>query len=344
MTTRVTTTGAMWRRTLRQRASRLVAATILSSASRTPALAQQPSAAPNASATRPPASTASMGVLSRGVVVQPESVTVGDPFRVVVRVRAPRGAVVEFPIAPDSGTGVEALDPVVVVPSADSTATEQTATYRLAAWDVGRLPIRFPDVLVTEGDVVRRLSLGRNLVVEVVTVLPADSSERVPRPPRALFEFGPPWWWWVIVAAVALALVGLLWWWWRRREGPPPVVRTAYEMAQDEFARIESLELIASGERGHFVALVTDVARSYLARVMPIATPSLTTIELVHALRGEARVPLSRLTRVMHEADLVKFAGAAIDAEHALAIGIESRAIVDAVDTALQPETTQEAA
>ena len=344
MTTRVTTTGAMWCRTLRQRASRLVAATILSSASRTPVLAQQPSAAPNASATRPPAATASMGVLSRGVVVQPESVTVGDPFRVVVRVRAPRGAVVEFPIAPDSGTGVEALDPVVVVPSADSTATEQTATYRLAAWDVGKLPIRFPDVLVTEGDVVRRLSLGRNLAVEVVTVLPADSSERVPRPPRALFEFGPPWWWWLMVAAVALALVGLLWWWWRRREGPPPVVRTAYEMAQDEFARIESLELIASGERGHFVALVTDVARSYLARVMPIATPSLTTSELVHALRGEARVPLSRLTRVLHEADLVKFAGAAIDAEHALAIGIESRAIVDSVDTALLPDTKQEAA
>lgn len=337
------TTRDVAQRKLRQCFGQLAVAGMLCLSSHLPALAQQATGAPNASAARRPSQAATAGNVSRGVVVQPESVTVGDPFRVVVRVRAPRGAVLEFPSAPDSGSGVEALDPVVVVPSADSSATEQTATYRLAAWDVGRLPIRFPDVLVTEGSIVRRLPLGSNLVVEVVTVLPADSAERVARPPRALFEFGPPWWWWVLVAAAALGLVGLLWWWWRRRQGPPPVARSSYQMAQDEFERIESLELIASGERGHFVALVTDVIRTYLARVIPAASTSLTTSELVHALRGEPRVALGRLTRVLHDADLVKFAGAAIDAERARDIGIESRAIVDAVDAASQLETKEAA-
>ena len=73
------------------------------------------------------------GAIQRGVVVQPESVTVGDPFRVVVRVRAPLGSVINFPAGPDTADKVEPLDRVVVVQSEDSTAVEQTATWRLAA-------------------------------------------------------------------------------------------------------------------------------------------------------------------------------------------------------------------
>ena len=107
-----------------------------------------------------PAAQATHAAISRGVVVLPETVTVGQPFRVVVRVRAPRGSTIDFPQAPDSGTAVEALDPVDVVPSPDTTVTEQTATYRLAAWDVGARALRFADVVVRDGDeehaVVRR--------------------------------------------------------------------------------------------------------------------------------------------------------------------------------------------
>jgi hypothetical protein len=110
---------------------------------------------------------AQQGSIQRGVVVQPESVTVGDPFRVVIRVRAPLGSVIEFPAAPDSSEKVEPLDRVVVAPGTDSTAVEQTATWRLAAWDVGRRMLRFPDILVRQGNQVRRLEVGRDLSVEV---------------------------------------------------------------------------------------------------------------------------------------------------------------------------------
>ncbi|MEO6446760.1 MAG: hypothetical protein ABIZ91_09105, partial [Gemmatimonadaceae bacterium] len=213
-----------------------------------------------------------------------------------------------------------------------------------AAWDVGRLPIRFADILVRQSGEVTRVPVGRELAVEVTSVLPADSAARIPQPPRALFVFGPPWWLWLLVGAAALGLLWVIWHWRRRHVTPRAPARTAYEAAQEEFARVASLDLIASGERGHFVALMTDVVRAYLARVFPAAPQALTTSELLQALRGEGRVALARLSRVLHDADLVKFAGRAVDAERAIEVGDEARAIVDAVEAALGPPSQREAA
>lgn len=280
------------------------------------------------------------GPIQRGVVVQPESVTVGDPFRVVVRIRAPRGAVIEFPSTPDSGTGVEALDPVQVTPGLDTTVVEQTATYRLAAWDVGSLAIRFPDVLIKEGNLVRRLPVGRDVSVEVTSVLPADSAQRVPKPPRAVFEFGPPWWLWALVALAAAAIVLFLWWWLRRRkERAVTPVLSPWMLAHKEFDRIEALQLVTAGERGQYVALMADVLRGYLAQMAGAARISLTTTELAQALRAEPGVPALRVTRLLHDVDLVKFAGQTISAERAVELGQESRELVDSVENALEPTT-----
>ena len=58
-----------------------------------------------------------------GVRVQPETVTVGEPFRVIVRVRAQRGARIEFPLGPDTTGAVQSLDTRVVTDAPDTTAT-----------------------------------------------------------------------------------------------------------------------------------------------------------------------------------------------------------------------------
>jgi hypothetical protein len=68
------------------------------------------------------------GRLQGGVTVTPDTVRIGDPFTVSVRVRAPSGAAIEFPPAPDSGGPVEPLDPVQIVTAADSAAIDQTAS------------------------------------------------------------------------------------------------------------------------------------------------------------------------------------------------------------------------
>lgn len=280
-----------------------------------------------------------------GVRVDRDTVTVGDPFRVIVRLRAPRESIIEFPEAPDSATGVEALDPLEVTPGSDTAAVEQTASWRVAAWDTGELPIRFPDIIVTIGDTARRVAIGSGLTIHVASVLPADSSLHIPKPPRAVIEYGLPWWFWVLVAlAAALLILPLVWWWTRRRPRTGAAIEDPWEAARREFARIDELGLHAAGERGQYVALVVDVVRTYLSRVIAPARISLTTAELAAALRGDSRVPLTRLVRLLHDADLVKFAAEPVAEGDATQMAADARRLVDDVNAAIGAETMRKAA
>ena len=291
-----------------------------------------------------PAAAQDASRLQMGVAVAPETVTVGDPVRVVVRVRAPRGARMRFP-GVDSVENVEALDPPRVTGS-DTGAVDRTATYRIVAWDTGTVAIPLGDVIV-EVDGERRELAIEGASVYVRTVLPADTTLHVPKPARDLISAPAPWWkWWLIAAAAALLLALLLWAWWRRRRrrGEPVPVLDPHAVAEREFARIEGLGLVDAGERERYVALMIEVLRDYLARRVPAARAALTTGELLAVLRGDPRVPAARLTPVLHESDLVKFAAAPVNADRAREIGRESRAIVEQVEKAAREREAAAAA
>jgi hypothetical protein len=265
-----------------------------------------------------------------GFEVVPESVTVGDPFRLTVRIRAPKGASVTFPAGPDSGATVEALDPKVERQGTDSASLDVTAAWRLAAWDTGDQPLRMKDIVVNIDGRERRVSLSA-LNIHVRSVLPADTTQRVPKPQRALFEFGLPWWYWLLAALAAIGIIGLLWWWWhRRRKRKAGAVEDPFAEAELEFERVERLGLVEAGERGRHVALMVEVMRTYLARRIPEAHPSLTTSELLVAVRESKTVPVNRLALILADADLVKFARRATSAERAREMGAEARGIVAA--------------
>lgn len=267
--------------------------------------------------------------LRAGATVTPDTVRVGDPFVVRVRIQAPAGARIEFPDVPDSSGTVQALDPVRIDSLSLAAGIEQTAIYRVAAWDVNEQPIVLGDVVVQSGAAERKVPL-RDLAVFVRSVLPADSAKRVPKPPRAIFEFEQSLWWlWALLAAAAL-LVGLLVWWWMRRRRRPAAVTPidAFAHAEREFDRIEKLGLVEAGERGRFVALMVEVLRDYLAIRHPAASLSLTSTELLAALRGERALPQERLRRVLEESDLVKFARRPLSAERARELGREARTVV----------------
>ena len=173
---------------------------------------------PSQGAPRRPASAASQAALpvQMGFSIDPDTVTVGDPFRLTVRIHAPLGASVEFPVGPDSGATVEALDPKQERQTPDSTALDLIGTWRLAAWDIGDQPLRIQDVVVRFDGRERRIPLSA-LRVHVRSVLPADTAQRIPKPQRAIFEFGLPWWYWLLAALAVIGLIGLFWWWWHRR-------------------------------------------------------------------------------------------------------------------------------
>lgn len=279
---------------------------------------------------QPPADRVQLGI-SRSA----DTVTVGDPFRIAIRVRAPLGSRIEFPAGPDSTAAVQLLDPVAPADRADPGAVDQTATYRVAAWDVDSQRVALGELVVRTPAGVERFTLDE--IVFVRSVLPADSTQRVPKPPRPIFEApsAPTWLWWLLALAVALLL--LLWWWlWRRRRPAVVAPEDAYARAREEFDRVERLGLIEAGERGRYVALVVEVLRDYLQARHPEARLSHTSTELLLALRRQPTVPMERLGALLAEADLVKFARRPVTPERARALGADARGIVESVEEAVR--------
>ncbi len=286
--------------------------------------------------------------LSFGVTKSRDTVTVGEPFEVRVRIRAPYGASIRFPDNPDTSGTVQARDPRVIVTSDSVRSVDQIATYHLAAWDVGQQRIRLSDVVVAwdnaQGRGQQRVPL-LNISVFVRTVLPADSALRVPKPARPLWEQKAfPWW---IVALVAIAMAVAWWWWRRRRDTRPPLVTHVvdpYERATADFARIEAMGLVNAGERTRFVSLVIEVLRDYLAARYPDARLALTSRELVTALRRSPAITADALSRVLHDADLAKFAGMALAEDRARAVARDAKAIVEREHQAAQQQVPKVAA
>lgn len=279
-----------------------------------------------------------------GVVVTPDTVRVGDPFRVTVGVSAPRGATIQFPRTTDSTSTVQSLDPVAVRPIADTSGVEQFADYRVAAWDVAEQRIRLGPIVVKVGGASRTVQVADSVFVR--SVLPADTTLRVPKPARPLYENSMfPWWLWALIAAAIVAIGLLIWWWMRRRRRPPtPVVVDPFTRAESEFGRIAGLGLLEAGERGRYVTLMIEVLRDYLAARYAEAALSLTSTELQRSVRALPHVPQDRLTRLLTEADLIKFARRPVSTERAREIGREARAIVGHEHAASQPAPATQAA
>jgi hypothetical protein len=279
----------------------------------------------------PPAATVPVRM---GVTVQPDTVTIGEHFALRIRVRAPRGAVIGFPVGPDSGLTVEAVDPRREEQSADTTAVERTAIYRLVAWSLGPQRIHLGDVVVSAAGADHRYAVP-DAMLAVRSVRPTDSTGKVPRPSRDVLVAPRALWPWIVGALALITLLGWMLRRWLRRSTRARDRSTALAAAHRDFARIAALGLLDAGERGRYVALHVDVLRDYLAARIPEAARSLTTTELLAALTPDAPVPLPRLSPVLLESDLVKYAARPVTAGRARELGEEARAIVDAVEDAV---------
>jgi len=273
-----------------------------------------------------------------GYRVLPDTVLIGQPFNLFIKVLAPKGVRFEFPLGPDTTTqnGVRPIElrGEKVVSMLGDTAV---ALYHLVAWDIGTQPLRFPDVRVTFEGKERRPSLG-GASVFVKSVLPADTSLRVPKPARPLIVlrvFN----WWLLVAALAAAIAAaLLWWAWRRYRNRPKAPIDPYVRAQQEFGRIEARRLLDVGRSAEYFAAMVDVTREYLAARVPGVRRSDTTSELLRAMKPRDGVEVA-LPRLLEQADLVKFARAEPSREEARDAGRTLRAIVDHVEARVNPDS-----
>jgi hypothetical protein len=273
-----------------------------------------------------------------GYRVTPDTVIIGQPFNLFVKIAAPMGVRFEFPAGPDTAmqNGVRPIElrGEKVVSMLGDTAV---ALYHLVAWDVGVQPLRIPDVRAALGGNERRLPLS-GASVFVKSVLPADTSLRIPKPPRPLIVLPVfNWWPWLALVAAIIAAT-LLWWAWRRYRNRPQAPMDPYVRAQREFDRIERMGLLEADRGPEYLALMVDAAREYLAARVPGVRRSDTTSELLRAMQPHDGVE-AELPRLLERADLVKFAGEDLPRDEAREAGLAVRAIVDHVEARLNPES-----
>lgn len=269
--------------------------------------------------------------------ISPDSVGIGEPITVALRVRAPIGSEVRFPALPDSSEVVEPLDPRQLRDASTASILDRTATYRLIAWDTGRRVVRFGDITVVRDGAETRYPVALP-ALRVRTVLPADTAKRRPRDGAALLEIPGGWWRFWVGGVVVLGLLYLLWRAWRDRRaaralrGPD-----AAAVASDGFAHAARLGLLDAGETGRFALTHVDVMRRYLAMRFPQAGPSRTAREVAEALVG-AEFPIlpGRVADLLLRCEPIAFAHAPVSAEEARGIAEEARAIVREVETALR--------
>ncbi|HVF38428.1 MAG TPA: hypothetical protein VM939_00920 [Gemmatimonadaceae bacterium] len=300
--------------------------------------AAQPVVDQNAASSASPAPASPIAV-QLGVRVSTDTVTVGQRFIAVIRVRVPRGATIRFPFEIDSGqadTGATSLATQVIGRPAvanlpDATGVTRSAAYRLAAWDTGPQSLSLPDIVVRSGTDSGFVSLASYRVF-VRSVLPADTALHVPKPPRARFVITPFNWIPLILLLAAVALAAILWWIWRwyRRRAALPL--DPFVAAKREFDRIEAMRLAETGEPERHAAHMADVMRRYLAARVPSIEISHTSSEIMGAA-GRIHTVAPGLGELLWQTDLIKFAQRGIAPGDALQLGTSARGIVDAVES-----------
>lgn len=262
--------------------------------------------------------------------VTPAVPAIGDPITVELRVRAPAGAEVRFPVLSDTGTRIEPLDPRAIRDASTADGVDRTAVYRLIAWDTGSVAVAFNDITITRDGATQRypVELG---ALRIRSVLPADSAQRVPRPAAEPLE-APSLRWrlWVALAVMfALAVASYRRWRRRTRERANAVLDAA-GAARSSFAHAQALMLLEAGEPGRHLLAHIGVMRRYLAERWPVAGADLTAQELAHALpRGDFPVLPDRVVELVARGEGVAFARSRIDNTEAQRLAAEAAAIVE---------------
>ncbi|HEX6307840.1 MAG TPA: DUF4381 family protein [Longimicrobiales bacterium] len=278
--------------------------------------------------------------------VVPESIRVGDVFHAAVRVSLPEGMRLAVPDSVPIVQEVEQAGAREVRIDSAGAARIATVLYPLAAWRPGSYQL--PDLQL------RVIGAGRDSVLtvslpafQVSSVLPADTAGIEPKPAKDVLGANRLWWPILLALLLAAIIATLLYIWWRRRRGAeesvvftPGVPPREAALAQLEALRREGL--IERGELREFYDRLTGTLRHFAAALEPRWSVDLTTSELAGRMRSAVDITDTlELTRILGEADLVKFARAVTTRDNARRDLDAARSWVERF-TAAEPETPEE--
>ncbi|MDR0787539.1 MAG: hypothetical protein LBG44_06695 [Gemmatimonadota bacterium] len=247
------------------------------------------------------------------VGVDPAQVRIGEPFRGVVRVVAPRARAVEI----GEFVSTDTVSLVGPVETGSDSAGARAAVFPLAAWVTGNSLSSSIPIRITDSDGSSRVVYVTLRLPEVVPVLPAgEGGDAItPRPVRGLLPVHPSTstgfpWWLLLLALLAALAAGIVVWRRRRDGGVVP------DLSPDEDPRrwaLAQLGVAASStssdsfDAAEFITHVSRIVRIYLGRVRPDLGEDLTTTEVLGAARKEPDLSVP-LRTILDAADRVKFA------------------------------------
>lgn len=240
-----------------------------------------------------------------------DSATVGDAVQLVLGVPHSEGETVRFPDSIAVAGELEFLGSGSV-PAQDRTPGIAYAAYRVTAWRPGEHPL--PAVRVpVDGPLGTRSVRLEPPPLRIVSVLPTDTADLEPRPPKDVL--GPnrtllPTL--LVLAALLAGAFALARWLLRRggaRAGPAAAAVPPGTRALIELDRIHAAGLLDGGDVKLFYVLTTRALRDYLDSVEPAWGAGLTTAEIdAHVDPGLRPREKRDLLTVLFRADRVKFA------------------------------------
>ncbi len=246
--------------------------------------------------------------------VMPDTATIGDVVRAVVRVEVPAGWRVAFADSLAASDTLENAGRRTLEEQAQPGGGVQiTAFFPVTPWRVGDLAL--PPVRVrVVGPGVDSVIDARLPGLHVRSVLPADTAKQQPKPPKDVVGPNRLLWPYILAALLALLLLALLIYWLIKRLRRRVVVLvpeerlTARERALRDLDRVRASGLMEAGESKLFYSRATEAVRQYLDTLDPAWGADRTTSELIPRLRRLDLKVAAALARQLDRADLVKFA------------------------------------
>ncbi len=262
--------------------------------------------------------------------VEPDSVGIGDRFVYSIVVEKDLVQSVFFPSF--GGEGSESYELIEDLPidtlSREGRKLKIRKSYRLAAFDEGIHRV-VPQVMYADKNIVDTIG-GADTLELLVTTFQIDSTSHSIfdiKPQKTLpFRFGEITGYikWtlaalLILAALAYAAKRVMERYGKRfsdifRPAPP---LPPHEAALAALEKLRAQRLWQEGKHKLYYSALTDILRTYIAGRFGVSAMEMTSDEIVEAMRGAdlPRKSAMDLTQILREADLVKFAKAAPEAD-----------------------------
>lgn len=258
--------------------------------------------------------------------VSPTTGTVGDKLKLELTAQVPTDGRVDA-LMPDEEETTWTIEGKPVVSPAAAVSGNLKAekyTYTIVPFATGRLTVPRVAFTYTAADgATSNTVLSEALWVDISSVLPATGEAALHDVPGPLPVPLPKSFIWYVAAAVAVLLLIIGFFIWRRYAKRLRNMLGGYlrpdELALKEISQLEEERLIEQKKVKEFYTRLADSLRHYVAAAYGIHATDLTSTEMLRELDDlAAAVPYSqsqnykqavaRLTELLTEADLVKFA------------------------------------